>query len=596
MGTQTRIAERYYRMSLRSGNEHKNPDVEHVDRAVPEKEFKTTAMLTTAIQWYCLMDLVAALAQPFFITGPWWSVANFCLTVILMGVIKLVANRTCKDDAPYLVVKFFEFGPWFIFPVCFFWGPGSVHLFSVLMGWGENTNDVWEKNVLLAMFGPTISAYTSWFHGFGFAFVALAIVIIFVLYRWYAKQDKANQKKDSTGRLNYKTQPRQYFFSYGVTVVLAMAVILATIYVLNNKVQSGDYVDCVHAEYADQHSKSVASDNTKNLRPQTVSDIVTKTEVTILPTFMTLTPKAQSVCAAHGVKDCPSFFYDTQLQAKNWGKKRGFSKTLTGNGETRALSDPLNEDAFKHQCSLWNRQAECMAGSYETRFEATDGMTAGIRHLLHEVFSLAYVLVAFRWEGLVQWLSVKSSIFLSSSSANALSKMLVTKEESPKETELHHCETDDDGLQESSKKYVKYLHFNQVAVLLHLRVAQFCLKIYGYIAIIFSYKYKISDVSKLTFDSWSFAHFLLWQLANPFAWLGVTVAMGLCCCNVELSFDIFVFTLLGAVLAYAMSKGVFGCANHFVCTLCSFLPVKQADVAKQETINKKTTKEIKQEA
>jgi hypothetical protein len=233
-----------------------------------------------------------------------------------------------------------------------------------------------------------------------------------------------------------------------------------------------------------------------------------------------------------------------------------------------------------------------MAGSYETRFEATDGMTAGIRHLLHEVFSFAYVLAAFRWEGLVQWLSVKSSIFLSSYWANTLAGLFVTKEGPPEETKRHHCETDDQGLHESSKKYVKYLHFNQVAVLLHLRVALFCLKIYGYIAIIFSYMYKISDVSKLTFDSWSFAHFLLWQLAYPFAWLGVTVAMGLCCCNVELSFDIFVFTLLGAVLAYAMSKGVFGCANHFVCTLCSFLPVKQAE---QETTEKKKTTKIKQE-
>jgi len=310
---------------------------------------------------------------------------------------------------------------------------------------------------------------------------------------------------------------------------------------------------------------------------------------------MTLTPKAQSVCAGQGVEDCPSFFFDTALQAKNWGKKYGFSKTLTGDGKTRDLSGPLDNNTFYHQCRLWNIQAECMAGSYETR-EVTDGMTAGIRHLLHEVLSVAYVLFAFRWEGLVQWVSMKSSIFITSYWANKLAEVFVTKEESPKETKLHHCETNDNGLHESSMKYVKNLHFNQDFVELHLRVALFCLKIYGYIAIIFSYKYKISDVSKLTFDSWSFAHFLLWQLANPFAWLGVTVAMGLCCCNVELSFDIFVFTLLGAVLAYAMSKGVFGCANHFVCTLCSFLPVKQADVAKQETINKKTTKEIKQEA
>lgn len=579
-------------MVSRSGLVRENPTKYVKKKVAPlkKKEFIDTALLYVVFKLYCGADAVTTIVMPFFVGDSFWSITSACLTIVWLCFITLLKDIDRKKEAPYLVDLFFEYGPWLIFPVCKFWGPESVHFFSLLMGrGGDDTRGVLKENKVFAMFGPTISAYTSWFYSKSFAFLVLAIVFILLVYWLYSNQGTDNQTKDHRGVPNYSVEPRQYYFTLGVTAIFCIFLILSSYYTLYKETQKGDHITCDSAEYkwVWQHNKSA-------LFPSEVDNVKQP------QSFLHLTDYALLKCATRGIepRNCFEYYWPSELQLENWYDQKGFTETLDGNGNRNKLV-MLSDNELSIQCQIYNKQAKCVEGAENSPSKEGDSpITGATRTLLREVYSATYMVVFFDFDALLAHLSCKSSIFASDWVAQGITSMLVNTEKEEKKTQQHYCSISPSGnlKDSSSKKYMHTLHFNQYFVPQHLNVEVLFLKSFGYLAILCSYVYEIKDNSKLEFDSWSFTRFLLCQLLNPLVWAVVTLALVLWGCNVGLTVDFLIYIPLIAGCLYAMSKGVFGCAKHFVCTLCSFVPVKQADVAKQETPNKKTTKKIKQEA
>lgn len=570
-------------MVSRSGLVRENP-TEYVKKKVAplkKKEFIDTALLYVVFKLYCVVEAFATIVMPFFVGDFFWSITSACLTIVWLCFITRLKDIDRKKEAPYLVDLFFEYGPWLIFPVCKFWGPESVHFFSLLMGrGGDATTGVLKENKVFAMFGPTISAYTSWFYSKSFAFLLLAIVFILLGYWLYSNQGTDNQTNDEIGVPNYPVEPRQYYFKLGVIAILCIFLILSSYFTLYKETQKGDHITCEHAEY-----KKVWENNKTALFP------FEEDKVKQPQSFLHLTDYALLKCATRGIepRQCFAYYWPYELQWENWYDGKGFTKTLDGNGKKKKLV-MLSDKELEIQCQIYNEQAKCMEGAENSPSQKGDSpITGATRTLLREVYSATYMVVFFKFDTLLAHLSCKSSIFASDWVAKTVTSMLVNTKEEEKQTKTHYCSISLTGnlKDSSSKKYMHTLHFNQYFVPQHLRVEVLFLKSFGYLAILFFYVYEIEDNSKLEFDWWSFTRLLLCQLLNPLIWAVVTLALVVWGCNVSLTVDLLIYIPLIAGCLYAMSKGVFGCAKRFVCTLCSFVPVKQADVAEQETTENK---------